>query len=85
MTDIEIAQSVTPKHILEIAKSAGDVVILDDSLFAINRTILYGRTIFKSIRKFIVFQLIMNLAACGVSILGQLLGVETPITIIQML
>ena len=69
----------------EIAKSAGDVVILDDSLFAINRTILYGRTIFKSIRKFIVFQLIMNLAACGVSILGQLLGVETPITIIQML
>lgn len=69
----------------EIAKSSGDVVILDDSLFAINRTILYGRTIFKSIRKFILFQLIMNLAACGVSILGQLLGVETPITIIQML
>ena len=69
----------------EIAKDAGDVVILDNSLFAINRTILYGRTIFKSIRKFIVFQLIMNFAACGISILGQLLGVETPITIIQML
>ena len=69
----------------EIAKSAGDVVILDDSLYAINRTVLYGRTIFKSIRKFILFQLIMNLAACGISILGQLLGIETPITIIQML
>ncbi len=69
----------------DIAKDAGDVVILNNSLYAINRTILYGRTIFKSIRKFILFQLVMNFAACGISILGQLLGVETPITIIQML
>jgi len=69
----------------EIAKSAGDVVIINNSLLAINRTILYGRTIFKSIRKFISFQLVMNLAACGVSVLGQLMGIETPITIIQML
>ncbi|MBQ4071330.1 MAG: calcium-translocating P-type ATPase, PMCA-type [Clostridia bacterium] len=69
----------------DIAKGAGDVVIINNSLYAINRTILYGRTIFKSIRKFITFQLIMNFAACGVSILGQLVGVETPITIIQML
>ena len=69
----------------DIAKNAGDIVILNNSLYAINRTILYGRTIFKSIRKFITFQLVMNLAACGISIFGQLLGVETPITIIQML
>ena len=69
----------------EIAKSASDIVILDDSFFAILKTILYGRTIFKSIRKFITFQLTMNLAACGVSLIGQLIGVETPITIIQML
>ncbi len=69
----------------DVAKGAGDVVILDDSLGAISKTVLYGRTIFKSIRKFITFQLIMNLAACGVSLLGQFIGIETPITIIQML
>ncbi len=69
----------------DIAKSASDIVIIDNSFLAISRTILYGRTIFKSIRKFITFQLTMNLAACGVSLLGQFIGVETPITIIQML
>ncbi|MBR5144481.1 MAG: calcium-translocating P-type ATPase, PMCA-type [Clostridia bacterium] len=69
----------------DIAKSASDIVILDNSFTAISRTILYGRTIFKSIRKFITFQLTMNLAACSVSLIGQFIGVETPITIIQML
>ena len=69
----------------DIAKSASDIVILDNSFLAISRTILYGRTIFKSIRKFITFQLTMNLAACGVSLIGQFIGVDTPITIIQML
>ncbi len=69
----------------DIAKAAGDVVITNNSLYSINRTILYGRTIFKSIRKFITFQLIMNFAACGISIFGQLIGIESPITIIQML
>ena len=69
----------------DIAKSASDIVILDDSFNAITKTILYGRTIFKSIRKFITFQLTMNLAACGVSLFGQFFGIDTPITIIQML
>lgn len=69
----------------EIAKSAADVVILDNSFQAISRTILYGRTIFKSIRKFITFQLTMNIAACGVALFGQFVGIDTPITIIQML
>lgn len=69
----------------DIAKEAGDIVILDDSFAAISKTVLYGRTIFKSIRKFIVFQLIMNLAACFVSLLGQFIGIDNPITIIQML
>jgi len=69
----------------EIAKCASDIVILDNSFSAIAKTVLYGRTIFKSIRKFITFQLIMNLAACGVSLIGQFIGIETPITIIQML
>ena len=69
----------------DIAKSASDVVIVDNSLSAISKTVLYGRTIFKSIRKFITFQLIMNLAACGISLCGQFIGIDTPITIIQML
>ena len=69
----------------DIAKSASDIVILDNSFTAISKAILYGRTIFNSIRKFITFQLMMNLAACGVSLIGQFIGVETPITIIQML
>lgn len=69
----------------DIAKSASDIVILDDSFTAISKTVLYGRTIFKSIRKFITFQLIMNLAASGVSLVGQFIGIDTPITIIQML
>ncbi len=69
----------------DIAKNAGDIVILDNSFSALERTVLYGRTIFKSIRKFITFQLVMNLTACGVSLIGQFIGVETPITIIQML
>jgi len=69
----------------EIAKSASDAVILDNSFSAVGKTVLYGRTIFKSIRKFITFQLIMNLAACGISLIGQFIGIDTPITIIQML
>ncbi len=69
----------------DIAKAASDVVLLDDSIDAIGKTALYGRTIFKSIRKFITFQLIMNIAACGVSLVGQFVGIDNPITIIQML
>lgn len=69
----------------DIAKAAGDIVILDNSFKAISKTVLYGRTIFKSIKKFITFQLIMNLAACGITLLGQWIGIDNPITIIQML
>ncbi len=69
----------------EVAKEAGDIVILDDNVKSIGRAILYGRTIFDSIRKFIVFQLTMNLCAVGVSVLGPFIGVESPVTVIQML
>ncbi|MBR7032566.1 MAG: calcium-translocating P-type ATPase, PMCA-type [Clostridia bacterium] len=69
----------------EVAKEAGDVVISDDDFSSITRAVLYGRTIFESIRKFITFQLIMNLCAVGVSVIGPLIGVKTPITIPQML
>jgi len=69
----------------EIAKEASDIVILDNNIASIVKAVLYGRTIFKSIRKFIAFQLTMNLCAVGVSFFGQILGIDTPITVIQML
>lgn len=69
----------------EVAKEAGDIVILDNNIASIAKAILYGRTIFKSIRKFIVFQLTMNLCAVGISLIGPFIGMDTPITIIQML
>lgn len=68
-----------------VAKEAGDILILDDNIASIARAILYGRTIFRSIQRFIVFQLTMNLTAVAISILGPFLGVETPVTVIQML
>ena len=49
------------------------------------RAVLYGRTVFHSIRKFIVFQLTMNLCAVGVSLVAPFFGVDTPVTVTQML
>ena len=68
-----------------VAKEAGDILILDDNISSIGRAILYGRTIFRSIQRFLVFQLTMNLTAVAVSILGPFLGVDTPVTVVQML
>jgi len=69
----------------EIAKEASDIIILDDNFLSISKAILYGRTIFKSIRKFIVFQLTINLCAVGISIIGPFIGIRSPITVLQML
>ncbi len=69
----------------EVAKEAGDIVILDNNFASIVKAVLYGRTIFKSIRKFIIFQLTMNLCAVGVSIIGPFIGIDAPVTVIQML
>ena len=69
----------------EVAKEASDIVILDDNFKSITSAILFGRTIFKSIRKFIIFQLTVNLCAVSLSIIGPFIGVETPVTVIQML
>ena len=69
----------------EVAKEASDIVILDDNFLSISKAILFGRTIFKSIRKFIVFQLTVNMCAISLSIIGPFIGVDTPITVIQML
>ena len=69
----------------EVAKEAADIVILDNNILSISKAILYGRTIFKSIRKFIIYQLTVNMCALVLSIVGSFIGVSTPITIVQML
>lgn len=69
----------------EVAKEASDIVILDDNILSISKSILYGRTIFKSIRKFIIYQVTVNMCALILSLIGPFIGIDTPITIIQML
>ena len=69
----------------EVAKEASDIIILDDNINSISKAILYGRTIFKSIRKFIICQLTINLCALSVSIIGPFIGVAVPVTVVQML
>ena len=69
----------------EVAKEACDIVISDNNFASIVKAILYGRTIFESIRKFIVFQLTMNFGAVGITLLGPFIGVDSPVTVTQML
>jgi len=69
----------------EVAKEASDIVILDDNILSISKAILYGRTIYKNIRKFIIFQLTVNVSAVFLTLLGPFIGIPNPITVIQML
>ena len=69
----------------EVAKEAGDITILDDNFSSIEKAILYGRTMFKSIRKFLVFQLTVNVAAVLTCFIGPLLGENVILTVIQLL
>ena len=69
----------------EVAKEASEIVILDDKFKSIGKAILYGRTIFNSIRKFIIFQLTINVGAVLISFICPLLGLENPLSITQIL
>ncbi|MCR5718854.1 MAG: calcium-translocating P-type ATPase, PMCA-type [Oscillospiraceae bacterium] len=69
----------------EVAKEAGDITILDDNFSSIEKAILYGRTMFKSIRKFLIFQLTVNVAAVLTCFIGPLFGEPTMLTVIQLL
>ena len=68
-----------------VAREAGDIIILDNNLSSIANAVLYGRTIFKSIRKFITLQLTMNFCAVGISMIGPFIGIASPVTVVQML
>lgn len=69
----------------EVAKEASDIVIMDDNFNSIDKAILYGRTIFNSIRKFIIFQLTINVTAVAISFICPLLGMDNPLSITQIL
>ena len=69
----------------EVAKEVSDIIILDDNFLSIAKTVLFGRTIFKSIRKFIIFQLTVNITAVSLSVIGPFFGIIAPVTVIQML
>lgn len=69
----------------EVSKEASDIVIIDDNILSISRAILYGRTTFKNIRKFIIFQLTVNISAIMLALIGPFIVVPSPITVLQML
>lgn len=69
----------------EVAKEAAEIVILDDNFSSIERAVLYGRTIFNSIRKFIIYQLTINVSAVLIAFVFPLLGMGNPLTITQIL
>ena len=69
----------------EVAKEAADIVVLDDNIRSIENAVHYGRTIYRSIQKFITFQLTVNVAAISIAFIGPFLGFKLPLTMIQLL
>jgi len=68
-----------------VAKEASDIIILDDSFSSIATAVRWGRSLYSNIQKFILFQLTINVAACGIALVGPFIGVDLPLTVIQML
>ena len=69
----------------EVAKEASDIVVLDDNIQSIANAVHYGRTIYRSVQKFITFQLSVNVSAIFLAFIGPFLGFELPLTMIQLL
>ena len=67
------------------AKEASDITIIDDSFASINKAILWGRSIYWNIRRFIIFQTTINVCACLVVLLGAITGLDSPLNVTQML
>ena len=69
----------------EVSKEAAAITILDDNFNSVVKTVLYGRTIYNNIRKFIVFQLTINISAVLIALIGPFIGMGTPLSVTQML
>ena len=67
------------------AKEASDITIIDNSFASINTAILWGRSLYLNIRRFIIFQMTINVAACLIVLSGAFMGLESPLNVTQML
>ena len=67
------------------AKEASDVTIIDNSFSSINKGILWGRSLYLNIKRFILFQMTINVCACLIVLLGAFIGLDSPLTVTQML
>ncbi|MDR2621993.1 MAG: calcium-translocating P-type ATPase, PMCA-type [Dysgonamonadaceae bacterium] len=68
-----------------VAKEASDITIIDNSFGSISRAVMWGRSLYRNIQRFILFQMTINVAACIIVLIGAFLGTESPLTVTQML
>lgn len=68
-----------------VAKEASDITIIDNSFASIGRAVMWGRSLFQNLQRFILFQLTVNVVACLVVLVGAFMGTESPLTVTQML
>ncbi|MCD8394585.1 MAG: cation-translocating P-type ATPase [Bacteroidales bacterium] len=68
-----------------VAKEASDITIIDNSFTSIGRAVMWGRSLYKNIQRFLLFQLTVNVAACFLVLFGSFMGTESPLTVTQML
>ena len=68
-----------------VAREASDIVLLNDSFASIVTAIMWGRSLYENIQRFLLFQLTINIAALGLAVIGPLFGVRLPLTVMQML
>ncbi len=68
-----------------VAKEASDITIIDNSFSSIGRAVMWGRSLFQNIQRFILFQMTVNLAACFIVLFGAFMGMQSPLTVTQML
>lgn len=68
-----------------VAKEASDITIIDNSFASISRAVMWGRSLYLNIRRFVMFQMTVNVAACLIVLAGAFMGTESPLTVTQML
>jgi Ca2+-transporting ATPase len=68
-----------------VAKEASDITIIDSSFESIGRAVMWGRSLYQNIQRFILFQMTVNVAACFIVLVGAFMGTESPLTVTQML
>ena len=68
-----------------VAKEASDITIIDNSFSSIGKAVMWGRSLYQNIQRFLLFQLTVNVAACFIVLFGAFMGTQSPLTVTQML